>query len=167
MTTTSRATSCVDPSPMPTIQSDLSTETSLITPYRTPTPGEDIRRIPRHLLNITRSDIVEPYHQRHRRVSNWQKVMIYSSCPSKFVTNMDNNRRPEVMTEAICARSCCSGYTSCVSYRCQEILYYVPVLRRTACVNEIYQYEQIVESFGAGCTCMKDTAIGQISMPLN
>lgn len=114
--------------------------------------------------NIERSYDVEEYVNIHRTPygrttgsdhCTWQNGNRYnSSCPHHYVTNYDENRRPERLLEAKCncdeTMPCLDGV---VGSRCIPVKYYLTVLRKNGCHRGSYTYTKTIESITVGCTC--------------
>ncbi|CAG2235239.1 unnamed protein product [Mytilus edulis] len=86
-----------------------------------------------------------------------------STCPWRFQKNVDNNRIPVEITEAVCrvrnTNACGSTTTGlqnirngCEKQECREVKYYTKVLRRYSA--DIDEYREVFEPISAGCTCM-------------
>lgn len=86
-----------------------------------------------------------------------------STCPWRFQKNVDNNRIPVEITEAVCrvrnTNACGSTTTGlqnirngCENQECREVKYYTKVLRRYSA--DIDEYREVFEPISAGCTCM-------------
>ena len=88
-----------------------------------------------------------------------------SVCPWKFQKNIDNNRIPREITEAVCRAkntAACGTATvglqtvrnGCLKHECREVKYFTKVLRRNSTVESEKQFIPVLEPISAGCTCM-------------
>lgn len=86
-----------------------------------------------------------------------------STCPWRFQKNIDENRIPREITEAVCRASnsgVCGRATSrnqtirngCRKHECREVKYFTKVLRRFS--PNTNEYREVLEPISAGCTCM-------------
>ena len=76
-----------------------------------------------------------------------------STCPWYYVINHDQLRYPRDLAEARCRCSDkCVGDKSGLNL-CHPVYYNFRVLRATACVNGLWQFEADWEYLSVGCTC--------------
>lgn len=100
------------------------------------------------------SDVCPSHIDRHNRDEFARMV-----CPHHYVKNVDHNRVPSTLVEAECSCSRClftevSSFTNATSFqRCTPSYYYVRVLRRVDCVDNVYVYRVIWEPLVVGCKC--------------
>ena len=76
-----------------------------------------------------------------------------STCPYYYRVNIDVNRYPSRITEAKCSCVSCLNAKGDSTLGCEEVKYFIRVLRRTGCVNGVYVYTPKIETLNVGCTC--------------
>ena len=108
----------------------------------------------RHIDKVPYPIACSPYHAHSSE---------RSVCPWKFQKNIDQNRIPREITEAVCRvrnTEVCGQSTAsrhvirngCEKHECREVKYYITVLRRIS--PDSNHYVEILEPVSAGCTCM-------------
>ncbi|KAK3609476.1 hypothetical protein CHS0354_022234 [Potamilus streckersoni] len=77
-----------------------------------------------------------------------------SLCPWYFVKNVDSNRKPEVLVEAMCACSDLDMSNNVINgkrIKCRSVPVFLKVLRRTGCKDGVYTYRFVWERISVGC----------------
>lgn len=102
--------------------------------------------IPQRYINITRVDEISCIP-----MSSYAPIAQRSSCPWKFVKNIDNNRDPKEIYEAVCRTRQCIGsmMSNCEKQSCEEIKHFTSVKRKAGENTFI----KILEPISVGCTC--------------
>lgn len=77
-----------------------------------------------------------------------------STCPFYYVISHDWNRYPMAIAEARCKCSECIDDRSGL-YLCEPVYFSRTILRKTKCVDGVYQYVAETLSVQNGCTCAK------------
>ncbi|CAC5382010.1 unnamed protein product [Mytilus coruscus] len=169
---------CRDPSPLNLPQQHFTTSNITTTSKFILPRGSDILpgygtlyKVPEHLINIkyeTEFKLGEcsDYRRRvfHENLSH-EPMSVGSTCPWYYRKNIDENRLPKHIYDVECVCDHCIGHRFGSS--CQKIYTYINVLRRTTCLNGVYEYSTIVEPISVGCSCIRDPKpIGRQTMNL-
>lgn len=80
-----------------------------------------------------------------------------STCPWFVNLEYDVDRLPQTMAKAECScRSCFNVNGDGKSGKCEKVLSYVPVIRRTCGLGDEYKYAVYMETVPVGCTCTRN-----------
>ena len=147
---------CSDPDDLPTTKSfmDGYDESLALMEFNN---RDVIVGVPCMYVNIRRTRVNVTRIENDAYESQMERAM----CESGFYRNQDSNRKPEILYERRCESEFCRNcghrrrMRNGKQNKCKEIIFYVKVLRRVGCDSEFkYEYNEVYEPLGAGCTCL-------------
>ncbi|XP_021342183.1 interleukin 17-like protein [Mizuhopecten yessoensis] len=113
-----------------------------------------IKGVPCIFNNITRELVSTSMTTQPNFVADMDRGV----CPWRYHRNTDPNRIPNVLYEARCSATNCDGCQTdshnLSGNKCKEIYFYISVLRRVGCIDNVYRYSTVLEPLSAGCTCL-------------
>ncbi|XP_006823257.1 interleukin-17C-like [Saccoglossus kowalevskii] len=80
-----------------------------------------------------------------------------SNCPFYYTYEEDADRIPRTLAHATCSCDKCIGEDGGTSplYTCQQIIYPVPVMKRSGCVDGLFKYHLQVQEVAVSCACLR------------
>ena len=176
------ASTCIEPNSYGSMNVSLYADTIFQQTYTllpvTPETSQikTLSSVQQRFINITSETIqghANCHSKRHiPRNNNLRKFRHHSAsklsiCKWNFIRNIDPNRRPEVLIEAVCA---CPSPANSRGLSCYPVTQYVMVYRRTGCVLGVYVYEKIWEPVRIACVAGRRVRItklqGKTRMPI-
>ncbi|KAL3857118.1 hypothetical protein ACJMK2_011813 [Sinanodonta woodiana] len=136
-------------------------QAALLLPRLAHSTRHDFLSIPQQYVNIVRNETLWGQQSCRPHIAVFDNHLHSTSvCPWYFVKNVDNNRKPEVLVEAMCA--CSDLDMSHVGIngkriRCRSVPMFLRVLRRTGCKDGLYTYRFVWEKISVGCVATYDS----------